>query len=207
MPGYAWGIPARYCQLGSQLRKIPDTPCASCYALKGRFVFPNVQAAYEARYQGWLNTDPVVWIEQMMNLIAQHTTVAVPYFRWFDSGDLQSVEMLEQIVKVAERLPNIYFWLPTQERDYVRQYITTHGPVPDNLVVRVSGVTINGFRSAWHYNASIVMPREYAARWESRVAKNTQSRYFCPAPLQDNQCKNCRACWNREVTTTLYLQH
>ncbi len=46
-----------------------------------------------------------------------------PFFRWFDSGDLQSVEMVRDIVAVAERTPEIRHWLPTREYATVREYL------------------------------------------------------------------------------------
>ncbi len=45
MPGWSYGIPAKECKVGSKLAKIPGTVCHGCYALKGCYVFPNVQAA------------------------------------------------------------------------------------------------------------------------------------------------------------------
>jgi hypothetical protein len=29
----------------------------------------------------------------------------------------------------------------------------------------------------------------------------------CPAPHQDNQCKDCRNCWNKEIKNISYGQH
>jgi hypothetical protein len=34
MPGWAYGIPAKECKVGSKLAKIPGTVCHGCYALK-----------------------------------------------------------------------------------------------------------------------------------------------------------------------------
>jgi len=48
MPGWSYGIPAKECKTGSKLAKIPGTVCHGCYALKGCYVFPNVQ---EAQYK------------------------------------------------------------------------------------------------------------------------------------------------------------
>ena len=50
MPGYAYGIPAKHCPVGSALVKIKGSVCSSCYALKGRYVFPNVQNAQKIRF-------------------------------------------------------------------------------------------------------------------------------------------------------------
>jgi len=29
----------------------------------------------------------------------------------------------------------------------------------------------------------------------------------CPAPLQGNQCKDCRACWDKSVSNVCYGEH
>ena len=29
----------------------------------------------------------------------------------------------------------------------------------------------------------------------------------CPAPKQDNECKDCRACWDKKVKNVAYLAH
>ncbi len=47
MPGPAYNLPAIRCKTGSKLRKIKGSVCYGCYALKGRYCFPNVQKALE----------------------------------------------------------------------------------------------------------------------------------------------------------------
>ena len=42
MPGKAYGLPAKECNVGSRLRDVPGSVCETCYALKGRYVFDNV---------------------------------------------------------------------------------------------------------------------------------------------------------------------
>ena len=49
MPGFAIGIPAKECKTGAKLRKIKGSVCYGCYALKGCYVFPDVQAAQYKR--------------------------------------------------------------------------------------------------------------------------------------------------------------
>ena len=42
MRGYSFGLDARNCITGSKLRKIENSVCSKCYALKGNFNFPSV---------------------------------------------------------------------------------------------------------------------------------------------------------------------
>ena len=51
MPGWAYGLPAAECKTGSKLAKIPGSVCNGCYALKGCYVFPVVQAAQYRRLE------------------------------------------------------------------------------------------------------------------------------------------------------------
>jgi len=211
MPGYAWGIPASRCITGSKLRLQKGTSCEKCYACKGRFLWPNVQTAYERRYQAWAN-DPN-WGMLIAQLIALQTPIGDPYFRWFDSGDLQSVKMLHDISDVCERLPDIQFWLPTQERGFVREFLESRS-LPNNLVVRVSAPEIGGPRPQGHDCTSTVLPRipkGHGARWdrwEARVARSTAARTYCPATISDKyECGSCRACWDPNVSNVVYLEH
>ena len=51
MPGFAYSTPAKHCLIGQKMRKVAGSICAFCYALKGRYVFPNVMAAMEKRFK------------------------------------------------------------------------------------------------------------------------------------------------------------
>lgn len=205
MPGYSWGLLATLCQTGGQLRTAPDSPCAKCYALKSRYLWPTVHGALQRNYQEWRTATD--WPERMVRSIRATVTIGVPYFRWFDSGDLQSPKHLEQIVWIAQQLPEVSFWLPTQERRWVRAYLRRHGAFPTNLVVRISAPTLSGPRSTESAHASLVLRKPLKKRWASRVARSTPARWYCPAPIQQNQCGECRACWNPDILTVAYLEH
>lgn len=97
MPGLAYGIPAKYCSIGSFLRDIKGSVCANCYALKGRYVFENVKKAQQRRFSSL--TDPQ-WVDAMVFLM--HAKKC-EWFRWHDAGDLQGIWHLENICEVARR--------------------------------------------------------------------------------------------------------
>ena len=201
MPGYAWGIPASHCITGSKLAKQEGTPCATCTARKKRFLWPNVRNAYERRYQQWLD-NPTTWAYGMIEAINESVTIGVPYFRWFDSGDIQSMQMLNDINFIASETPSVHHWLPTQER----QFVTGFKPAK-NLVIRVSSPMINGFPPAGFANTSVVMPKQFKRHWADRVARNTKTRWACPAVINKTyECGNCRACWDPEIETILYAE-
>lgn len=184
MPGLAYGLPARRCPIGAALAKVNGSVCSDCYALKGRYVFPNVQAAQERRFKTL--KDPR-WVDAMAWLIKR---LNCRWFRWHDSGDLQGFWHLELLCEVARRCPGTHFWLPTRERATVRYF---KGTVPPNLVIRMSGTMIDG-----------PAPKEFANT--SRVVSKLEDA-TCPAYRQNGKCGTCRACWSSDVPNINYPHH
>ena len=127
MPEGSYNLPARACQTGAKLREIPDTPCYKCYAFKGRYNFPNVKDALARRLESLGHRD---WVQAMAVLIK-----GKKFFRWHDSGDLQSVQHLINIMEVCKLTSGTMHWLPTQERQYLPLEGSTY---PDNLTIRLS---------------------------------------------------------------------
>ena len=182
MPGPAYNLPAWVCQTGQKLAKIKGTPCYGCYALnRGRYRFSNVKQALQRRLDSLSSPQ---WVMAMVTLIKKHK-----YFRWHDSGDIQSAEHLKNIFKVCKLTPGTRHWLPTQER----QYLPAAEDVPENLIIRLSRSKIDG-------------PASNAWPFESGVTLDDKKR-TCPAPDQGNQCGSCRACWNKDVKTVIYGKH
>ena len=98
MPSYGYSLSAFKCKVGSKLREVLNSTCANCYALKGRYIFPNVQEALDRRMDKLQNNPK--WVDAMIYLILHYCT-KTKVFRWHDSGDLQSVGQLIYIVTVS----------------------------------------------------------------------------------------------------------
>ena len=180
MPGPAYNLPAQACITGSKLVKIPGSVCHGCYALKGWYRFKNVKDALSRRLASIM--DPR-WIEAMVVLIDKE-----PFFRWHDSGDLQSVQHLKNIFEVCNRTPGTQHWLPTRE---VKFLPLNFDAIPKNLIIRLSGHKIDkAAASFWPWTSTVV------------TAGRT-----CPAPDQNNECKDCRACWSRDTANVAYGKH
>jgi hypothetical protein len=128
MPGWAYGIPARECKTGSKLVKVKGSTCEGCYALKGCYVFPVVQAA---QYRRLDSIKHPAWVKAMTALINSKKS---KFFRWHDSGDVQSVKHLAKIFEVCRRSPDVQHWMPTREA-WVKPYLSR---APKNLVIRFS---------------------------------------------------------------------
>lgn len=189
MPGMAYSIPAKHCITGSALRKRPGTVCSVCYAFRGNYPFPVVQNAMERRF-GLL--EHPLWVDGMVYLIKSFDNL---HFRWHDSGDIQSVNHLLKICRVAVELPQVRFWLPTKEKAILTQCLEVYGPeiVPENLCVRLSATMVGAppLKAPMGINTSTVV----------------KSGETCPARSQNNNCGICRDCWDRSVRNVSYKQH
>lgn len=184
MPGYAYGLPAKECAAGGALRRVPGSVCSSCYALKGNYMFPGVQAAQYRRLESL--KDPR-WVDAMVYLVK---CLNMRYFRWHDSGDLQSPAHLGMLAEVARRCRGVQFWLPTRERIFVYSWVKANGPLPGNLVVRVSAAMIDGEPPDFPNTSTVVT-----------------GQASCPAPSQGGECGTCRRCWNPRVKNVSYHKH
>jgi hypothetical protein len=205
MPGTSYGISAKACRTGRKLAKIPGSTCFKCYALNANYLYPSVEIAHATRLAGI--TDPL-WTAAMVTLLNKaHKTgrsrrgkrINKGWHRWFDSGDLQSVEHLTKIAAVAALTPHIKHWLPTRELATVKAYKAKGGVIPANLVIRVSATMIDGDPTqAWPVTSGV-------------YDKSPPVGYACPASKRKGamkgKCGPCRACWDPTVTRVDYPLH
>jgi hypothetical protein len=189
MPCYGWSIPASECRVGSILAKRPGSTCSGCYALKGRYRMGSVQNALRRRLERY-TADPSAWAAAMVRSLRKTRST---HFRWFDSGDLQSVEMLDYIVRIARATPEVTHWLPTREYAIVRQWRRFNGDFPSNLTIRVSAPMIGG--PAPDIDGTV----------SSGVS--TDGTHTCPAYTQQGKCGDCRACWDSTIDHVTYPKH
>ena len=181
MPGWAYGLPAKECKTGSKLVKVEGSTCHGCYALKGCYVFKVVQ---EAQYRRLASVKHELWTAAMALLINSKKS---KYFRWHDSGDVQDEEHLLKIFAVCKLTPSVKHWMPPREA-WVKRFLPLK---PHNLIIRFSAPMVDQEApSSWPHTSTVV----------------TSGR-TCPAPTQDNECKDCRACWDPSVKNVAYGQH
>lgn len=190
MPCYGYSIPAKHCITGMKLRDVVNSICSKCYALKGRYVFANVQNALNRRFA---SLDHPLWVVAMAFLI--NLLEKSGFFRWHDSGDVQSVAHLSRIVEVCKLTPNVQHWLPTREFSIVSKYLKDNS-FPPNLTVRLSALMIDG-----------APPVGIASRLKLTTSGVSKIGFSCPAPNQGNKCQSCRACWDKSVANINYKQH
>lgn len=186
MPCHSFSISAFRCITGSKLRKLANSVCSKCYALKGRYVFPNVQAALDRRLsvlaRALADTEfRGKFIAAMAFLINRS-----PWFRWHDSGDLQSAAHFALICDIARATPNTLHWLPTKEPRFAK------GDIPGNLIVRVSAPMIDQPAPNQSHTSTVV---------------SDKSKATCRAFERQGKCGPCRMCWDPAVKNVAYYQH
>ena len=195
MPSESYSLPAKACITGSKLVNIKGSVCHGCYALKGNY-HRFAKTIEPLQYKRLESIKNPLWVDAMVKLIGHK-----PYFRWHDSGDLQSVEHLSKIAQIARRLDKTLFWLPTREINIIKDFLKTES-IPVNLVIRVSAMMID---------QPAKLPRSlkgYANVLTSSVHSQKELDGFkCLAPSQQGKCNSCRACWDNKVTNVSYLAH
>jgi hypothetical protein len=98
--------------------------------------------------------------------------------------------------------PNVNHWLPTREYAIVRKYRDMFGEFPKNLTVRVSAAMLDSSAPSDFEHTSEVASNDSAID-QSR----SRGGVVCVAPNQNNECRDCRACWSRDVATVTYHKH
>ena len=194
MPCKSYSLPTTACVTGFKMREIAGSICSDCYADKGNYrkYSNNIEPAQHARLES-INDE--LWVDAMVVSIG-----ADKYFRWHDSGDIQSIEHLEKIADVARATPHCMHWLPTREYGIVSAF-TAQYDVPDNLIIRLSAIFTD---------RAVIVPKtlqNVAGVAVSNVHSVKPIGTACNAPKQNGECRSCRACWNRKVAAVSYSIH
>ena len=180
MPGLSYSLPAWECKTGSKLRKIKNSVCSACYALKGNYT--RYKAIKAAQYVRLASLNSELWTAAIVTQIKRQK-----YFRWHDAGDVQDLDHLNKIYEVCRLTPGTKHWMPTREA-WIKDHLDGK---PDNLVIRFSAPMIDQAAPASWPNSSEVVTEGAT----------------CPAPQQGNSCGDCRNCWNPEIKTIKYGKH
>lgn len=187
MPCPSLSLPAQSCKMGMKMRNTPGTVCSKCYALKGCYVFGRTRVALNRRL---MLLEHPNWVDAMVFLCKDRK-----YFRWHDSGDIQSIKHLDMIAEVARRTPNTLHWIPTREYQMIAEYVSQK-PLPENLIVRLSANKIDG-------KAPEALAKKLGV-CASRVGKTV---YDCQAYDNDGKCNDCRRCWDKNEFVVTYKYH
>jgi hypothetical protein len=178
MPCKSYSLPTAACQTGWQMAQVEGSICSKCYAQKGFYSLyaATVEPAQHARL---VALDDPLWVDAMATLIG-----ADKYFRWHDSGDIQSLEHLQKIADVCDQTP----------------FLATGRKLPGNLVIRLS---------AMYPDTPVIIPkslRGVAGIAASNVhSKSAPIGSECEANKRGGKCGDCRKCWDRAATVSYRL--
>lgn len=212
MPGFSYGISAKNCITGGKLRGVRGSVCSGCYAMTDWY--HTWRPLLEGHRRRWNGLRHPQWVAAMVRMIESACRPPHDWFRWHDSGDLQGVWHLENIVAVCRQTPAVRHWLPTREYFFVAAFLRGGGQIPDNLTIRLSAHMID---------AEPVIPTELSP-WLAGLPVSTVSSVStitsgvqivegkgsveCRAvEARDNKCGPCRACWDQRVRSVNYPQH
>ena len=205
MPWYSYNLPATACKAGAKLAQVKGSVCHGCYAYKGNYAWPIVKNAMARRLASL--TDLKKWKMAMIIVLKDKARdrkiVGEPYkyFRWHDSGDIQSLQHLSAINFIALSCPEIKFWLPTHEYGMVRRFIWLYGSFASNLTVRISDAMVDGISTRIGIDGKI-LPTSGV-----KTHLSADAPLACPARFQGHKCLDCRRCWDQNTAHVDYPKH
>lgn len=162
--------------------------CQGCYATTGNYRFSNVKAPREFNREDWKRS---AWCSDMIKALENSR-----YFRWFDSGDMYTMELASKIAFVMEATPWVKHWLPTRMHkfDKFKPVLARMEKLP-NVVVRYSSDSVTGEIIAGQTTSTIFSDTVPQGAFECKAYENT------------GKCNGCRACYDKSVSVIAYKAH
>ena len=163
--------------------------CSGCYATTGFYQFGPAKAVRADNRLDWQRD---AWVSDMVSALDSQR-----YFRWFDSGDMYSIDLAEKMLEVMTLTPWVKHWLPTRMAKFSKfaDVIQRMQALP-NVMVRFSSDSVDGVFDARH--GSVIIPDA-----DTVPAGAT----LCKAYQHDGKCSGCRACYSKDVPVIAYPAH
>lgn len=169
--------------------------CKGCYATTGNYNFPNVKAP---RAENRIDWERAEWVDDMVVALAVTRKESSRYFRWFDSGDMYSVELALKIFEVMVRTPGVSHWLPTRMAKFPKfASILARMEALPNVKVRFSADSIDGTYTPGVHGSTITPDASQIPAGAS----------LCGAYSRSGVCSGCRACYSKDVAVIAYPAH
>ena len=162
--------------------------CQGCYATTGNYRFANVKKPREFNREDWKRDD---WVNDMVLALDSSR-----YFRWFDSGDMYTLQLACKIYEVMKATPWVKHWLPTRMHKFnkYKTIIERMQSLP-NVVVRFSSDSVTG-GFVGGLNSSTIFS-------DTLPVGATE----CQAYQHNGKCNGCRACYDKSVSVIAYKAH
>lgn len=188
---YSLNLPAgATCDRNAPCCKIdPKTGKASCYALKGRYIFPHVTNCYWENLKVWKKSPA----QAFQDIISQIHPKKAGICRIHASGDIPDYQYLTMLYGLAFARPNVRFVLFTKRYNYVNTWMEEYRGFPPNLTVIFSEWKDFPMWNPYHFP----------------VAKVDSSISTCPAQLDKTvTCSKCLKCWDlKEGQEVIFKMH
>ena len=164
--------------------------CRGCYATTGNYRFANVKKPREFNREDWQRGE---WVRDMVAALDSSR-----YFRWFDSGDMYSLELAEKMLQVMEATPWVKHWLPTRMHKFAKfaPVIAKMEALP-NVVVRRSSDSVSGQVVSGATSSTII----------SGADQLPGGATLCRAYENNGTCNGCRACYDKATPVIAYMAH
>lgn len=164
--------------------------CSGCYATTGFYQMGDSKALRKYNRQDWERDE---WVSEMVEALSRET-----HFRWFDSGDMFSLDLAWSIYYVMVLTPWVEHWLPTRMQKFQKfhEVLQAMRELP-NVMVRFSSDDIDGsFVPGVH--GSTIVPEDQPT---------PSGAVRCHAYEHGGKCNGCRACWSRDIPVIAYQAH
>lgn len=162
--------------------------CKGCYATTGNYRFSNVKKPRLENRDDWKRDE---WVNEMLLKLDSSR-----YFRFFDSGDMYSLELAEKILELCIRAHWVKFWIPTRMHKFskFKNVIERLQSLP-NVVVRFSSDSVQG---------EIIEGKTTSTIFSDTVPLGALE---CKAYEHGGKCNGCRACYDKDVKVIAYKAH
>lgn len=198
----SWSLPAGDSCPGAKDAEV----CKGCYAKKGMYRFPVVKNVRKYNKKDYHKDD---WVDRMVAKVSKFD-----YFRWFDSGDIETPELATKITAVINRTRNTTHWIPTRSDKIVAIYKNIYNPLlidgkcrgfslssAPNVALRPSADNI-GLN-----NQERPRVNSYVINKSDIFEAKKQGIHVCPVGVNPNQksCDTCTVCYtDKKVAYVLH---
>ncbi len=173
--------------------------CKSCYAdNRGFYAMPGTKAVRDDNL-ALFKADNKAFVAWMIGKLNRKKN---KQFRWFDSGDIASIDFLSAMIEIAELTPDTTHWIPTTTWNYPDRAFQAKLQVLQSL----KNVRLRASNPA---NMQVLSQNTYPLQSVvvNELKQSSKDMFYCPASNQAGKCGDCKACYNPNIKTIAYLKH
>ncbi len=193
----SWSLPAGTSCPGAKGAEV----CEGCYAKKGMYRFPVVKNVREHNKQDYHRDN---WVDDMVKEVSKYD-----YFRWFDSGDIETPELATKIRQVVSATQGVKHWIPTRSDKILKIKVVLDGIIPPHTSIgNFVGVAVRPSADNIGLNNN-ERPgvNSYVIRDTDLFEAKRQGIFVCPVTTDKTRtsCDTCTMCYTNAKVA--YLVH